>query len=533
MPGYGPPMDVPPAPPPAGDPRAPGQPVGRTRTVALVGLDPAPVTVEAHVGGGLPGLHVLGASGVAAREAGERVRTALLAAGVTMPQSKILVSLAPADVPKGGARFDLAIAAAFLAQRQVVPAAAVADSALLGELALDGGLRPVSGVLPSAAALPAMGCRRLFVAEANAAEATLVDAVDVVPLASLRELVEVLSGRQPPRRPGAPPAVPSRRGPDLADVRGQAEARRALELAAAGGHHLLLVGPPGCGKSMLAARLPGLLPPLDQGAALELAGIRSVAGLLRDGALLDDRPPFQAPHHGSTVVALMGGGSGIGRPGAISLATHGVLFLDELFEWPRSVLEALREPLEEGVVRIARARGTVVYPARVQLVCAANPCPCGGGERCACTEEAIWSYRSKLSGPLADRLDLAPAVERLRATDLLVTAGGEGTAAVRERVIAARARARARWGRVARCNAVAPPPAVRDTAEAAALTILADAVERGAITGRGFDRALRVARTIADLDGSDRIHREHVYEALAHRLQLRAPGPVSDAAAAR
>ncbi len=496
--------------------------VGRARTVAVVGLEAVPVTVEAHVAGGLPGLHVIGAGGTGTRDAADRVRTALAATGMSLPHRKALVSLAPADVPKAGARFDLAMALALLAELGVLPADALAGSAALGELALDGRVRPVEGVLPSVAPLPAQGIERVIVARADAAEAALVEGLAVLAVRDLGEAVAVLTGQRAPRPVASPPEEETAPGPDLGEVRGQLEARRGLELAAAGGHHVLLVGPPGCGKSMLARRLPGLLPPLDRTVALELAAVRSVAGWRRDAARLDRTPPLRAPHHTASAAALLGGGSGVARPGQISLATGGVLFLDELFEWSRPLLESLREPLEEGEVRLARAHATVRYPARCLLACAANPCPCGGGAGCSCSEEQVAGYRSRLSGPLADRLDLAPQVEPLTAADLLRREPGEPSAAIAARVAAAREAAAARWAGAV-TNAAAPVAAVRATAERPALRALADAVEAGRLTGRGFERALRVARTVADLAGAVPITRAHALEALAHRLQLVPP----------
>jgi magnesium chelatase family protein len=501
--------------------------VGRARTVAVVGLEPVPVVVEAHLGSGLPVLHLIGSSGTAAREAADRVKTALTAAGVSLPGQKALVSLAPAEVPKAGARFDLALALALACAVGEVAQESLDDTAALGELALDGSVRGVPGVLPSVAALPGLGIRRVLVPDADAPEAALVEGVEVVPVAHLSEALAVLRGTAAPRRAPVPAMTTAPAGAelDLADVRGQLEARRALELAAAGGHHLLLIGPPGCGKSMLAARLPGVLPPLDREGALEVAAIRSVAGGVRErGTVLDHRPPFRAPHHSITAAALLGGGSGVARPGELSRAHRGVLFVDELFEWPRALLEALREPLEEGEVRIARSSATVRYPARAQLVCAANPCPCGGGERCVCTDEMIARYRSRLSGPLADRLDLAPAVEPVSAADLLAEDPGEPSAAVAARVLAARAVAAERWGDGV-VNVRARAGAVRRTAARSAVVVLADALELGDLTGRGFDRALRVARTIADLDGAAVIGTDHAREALAHRLPLGGRAP--------
>lgn len=495
--------------------------VGVARSVALVGLRAVDVTVEVSISAGLPGFSLIGTTGAAGRQAGERVRAALHATGVRLPSRKILASLAPADVPTAGARFDLALAAALLVRLGVVASSALADAAFLGELALDGTVRAVPGVLPAAAHLAQTGVDRLFVADDNVREASLVSGIAVIAVGDLAELLELLNGATRPRAlPAGPPSTPADVA-DLADVRGQAEARRALEIAAAGGHHLLLLGPPGCGKSMLAARLVGVLPPLTEQQALELTAIRSVAGLLAGTApaTLDRTPPLRAPHHATTAAALLGGGSGVAGPGEVSLASHGVLFVDELFEWPRRLLDALREPLEQGTVRIARSRATVSYPAAFQLVCAANPCPCGGARTCDCADAEVWAYRRRLSGPLADRIDLAPRLQSLEADHLVDCTPGEPSHAVAARVRHARTVARERWVVV---NRAASAELVRSTARPAALRTLGRAVEAGTLSGRGFDRALRVARTCADLAGDDLVDRDHVLEALAHRAALRA-----------
>ncbi len=484
--------------------------VGIARSVALVGLEPRQVRVEAHVGQGLPGFTVLGISGAAGSQAGERVRAALAACGQGVGQRKVLVNLAPADVPKVGARFDLAIAVAVLRALEQVPAR---DDVLLGELTLTGQVRGVPGVLPSI-----LGATRVTVAAGDATEAALARTAELLAVADLREYMAVVNGDLAVRRPPAPVDDPPQPGPDMVDVVGQPEARRAVEVAAAGGHHLLLLGPPGAGKSMLARRVPGLLPPLEDERALQVASVASLVGRFRPGRGLDRRPPFAAPHHTSSAAALLGGGSGLARPGAVSEATSGVLFLDELFEWSPRTLDGLREPMEEGTVRIARAAGTVTYPAEFMLVAAGNLCPCGPARSgCRCRPDVVDRYRARLTGPLADRFDLAPLIEPVPAQALAGPGGDESTATVAARVARARARALTRSPLP---NARAAIEVVRRTATPEAVDVLVRAVSRGRLSARGFDRAMRVARTCADLAGTPRIAAEDAHEAVAHRARL-------------
>ncbi|WP_240126944.1 YifB family Mg chelatase-like AAA ATPase [Thermomonas alba] len=485
---------------------------------ARVGVRAPEVRVEVHLAGGLPSMSIVGLPEAAVREAKDRVRAALQCAQFEFPARRITVNLAPADLPKDGGRYDLAIALGILAASGQLPVEALAGWEFVGELALTGELRPVDGVLAAALAAGAAG-RRLLVAPGNAAEAALASTVDVRVGRTLLEVCAALEGRAQLPRGELPATDPPPPGPDLADVRGQAQARRALEIAAAGGHHLLLVGPPGSGKTLLASRLPGILPEPTDAEALEAASIASASGRGLDLARWRQRP-FRAPHHTASAVALVGGGTDP-RPGEISLAHHGVLFLDELPEWSRHALEVLREPLESGSVNISRAARHCEFPARFQLVAAMNPCPCGwAGDpsgRCLCNEEMIRRYRARISGPLLERIDLHVEVPRLP-PNALRTDGtpGESSADVRARVLAARARQQARCGQTnAHLDQAQTNAFCRLTPRDGAL--LERAVEALQLSARSLHRILRVARTIADLAGSDAIETPHLTEAIGYR----------------
>lgn len=492
-------------------------------------LDAPLVRVEVHISGGLPGMTIVGLPETAVREARDRVRAALQSSGFRVPPSRITINLAPGELPKQGSRFDLAIALGILQAAELLRLP-LEQVECLAELGLDGQLRPVAGVLPAARACAASG-RRLLLAPEAAAEAALVEGLELGAAPSLLSLCAALQGEGEwaapagagPAAAAARPAPPARGGADLAEVSGQPQARRVLEVAAAGGHHLLLFGPPGSGKSMLAARLPGLLPPLSAAQALELACVQSLGPEGFDLAAFGHRP-FRAPHHSASAVALVGGGREA-RPGEISLASYGTLCLDEIAEFPRSVLEVLRGPLDSGEVAIARAAARVRYPARFQLVATMNPCPCGflgdAGSECRCTAEQVQRYRARLSGPLLDRIDLQLGMRRPPPETLLNPQAGEASAAVAARVAAARARMQARQGGLNAQLAGAElqrhcqlRPAERQLAEAA--------MARLRLSARGWHRSLRVARTLADMQDSPRIERPHLAEALGYRQFERA-----------
>lgn len=486
---------------------------------AQLGIAAPPVEVEVHLSGGLPAFNIVGLPEAAVKEARDRVRSAIITSQFEFPARRITVNLAPADLPKEGGRFDLPIAIGILAASGQLPVDRLADAELLGELALDGALRAVRGVLPAAVAAR-HAARDLIVPRGNGAEATLVDGLKVFEAARLLAVAAQLAGGESLPRAEAP-AVPASGVdvPDLADVRGQALARRALEIAAAGGHSLLFIGPPGTGKSMLASRLPGILPPMTDDEALEAAAVASISGGGFDASAWRRRP-FRAPHHTASGVALVGGGSQP-RPGEISLAHHGVLFLDELPEFDRRVLEVLREPMETGQIVISRAARQAEFPARFQLIAAMNPCPCGfhgdPSGRCRCTADQVSRYRARLSGPLLDRIDLHVEVPRLGGGALSRLPAGEASVRVRERVTAARSRQVERAGRP---NARLEGERLRrDVAVSeAAQQLLDEAAERFGLSARAHDRIRRVARTIADLAGCRDVEAGHLAEAIGYRV---------------
>lgn len=502
----------------------------RISTVAFEGIEARPVDVQVQLSNGSVMFSLVGLGDKAVTESRERVRAALTSAGLALPAKRLTVNLAPADLPKEGSHYDLPIALGVMAAIGAIPVDAVDGYMVLGELALDGTISPVAGVLPAAVAASARGYGLICPADCGPEAAWASAELSVIAPRSLIQLANHFSGSQVIASPS--PAVRHQAGdlPDLRDIRGQESAKRALEIAAAGGHNILFNGPPGAGKSMLAARLPSILPPLTPRELLEISMIQSVAGALADGKLTDRRP-FRAPHHSASMPALVGGGPQA-RPGEISLAHNGVLFLDELPEFQAQALDALRQPLETGEVAISRASHRCVYPARFQLVAAMNPCRCGyalePGYSCrkGDPKRCAHIYQSRLSGPLLDRIDLHLEVSAVRASDLILPAPEEGSAEVAARVAAARERQRERFAAVDRpdlaSNAAAPAALVEKIVrlDPSGVELIQKASKKLRLSARGFHRTLKLARTIADLDGAAEVCRAHLAEALSYRAPL-------------
>ncbi len=497
---------------------------GQIATVAFIGIEARPVEVQVRITPGAQAFAIVGLPDKAVAESRERVRNALHAVGLGLPYKHITVNLAPADLPKEGSHFDLAIALAMMSAMEAIAADAIQGFAAIGELALDGAIRPVPGALPAAIGANAIGKGLICPAACGPEAAWAGEGVDILAAPHLLSLVNHFKGLQTLSRPAPNLERASGVVPDLRDIKGQEAAKRALEIAAAGGHNLLMIGPPGSGKSMLAARLPSILPPLSPAEILSVSMVHSLAGELLGGKLAAERP-FRAPHHSASMAALVGGGSRP-RPGEVSLAHHGVLFLDELPEFQPNVLDALRQPLEAGETVIARANHRIVYPSRIQLVAAMNPCRCGGGSpgvSCKRGPKCASEYQARISGPLLDRIDLQIEVPAVSAADLVLPAPREGSTEVRARVAAAREIQRARFTVLGASNVTANAECSGAFLERIAMpdeagtALLRQAAETLALSARGFHRTLKVARTIADLDGAETVGRAHIAEALSYR----------------
>lgn len=500
--------------------------VARVSTVAFQGVDGVPVDVQVMVAPGKVGMQIVGLPDKAVAESRERVQAALHASGLALPAKRVTVNLAPADLPKEGSHFDLPIALGLMAALGAIPADALQDYVVIGELNLDGTIALVAGALPAAVAANAMGKGLICPADSGSEAAWAGADIDILAPRSLIALANHFRGTQVLSRPEPVVRALPKNVPDLADIKGQESAKRALEVAAAGGHNLLMVGPPGSGKSMLAARLPSILPPLSAAELLEVSMIHSIAGQLSGGKLSDTRP-FRTPHHSATMAALVGGGLRA-KPGEASIAHHGILFLDELPEFSPQVLDALRQPLETGDCIIARANHRVTYPARFQLVAAMNPCRCGmagePGHSCARGPRCASDYQARISGPLMDRIDIRIDVPSVSATDLIRPRPAEASAEIARRVATARERQRIRFEEAGMpdiyLNARASTSLIEKLAEPdpGGLQLLRDAAEKFRFSARGYHRVLKVARTLADLDGSDKLGRIHLAEAISYRI---------------